>query len=71
MAPRKRGEGKTPHRALRVEDDLWERFGDATAALGVDRSTWLRNAILWCLREPGARMPQRTTPVVDEHPDHG
>ncbi len=67
MATRKRGEGKTPHRALRVEDDLWERFGAATTELGTDRSTWLRNAILWCVREPGARMPQRATPASTGH----
>jgi hypothetical protein len=59
MSPRKRGEGRTPHRAVRVEDDLWERFGAVTGELGIDRSAWLRSAILWCLREPGARMPPR------------
>jgi hypothetical protein len=69
MSPRQRGEGKTPHRALRVEDDLWERFGAATRDMGSDRSTWLRNAILWCLREPGAKQPQR--PATAPAPDQG
>jgi hypothetical protein len=64
MSPRKRGEGKTPIRPLRVEDDLWERFGAATQQLGTDRSAWLRGAILWCLREPGAKMPQRAAPAA-------
>lgn len=59
MAPRERGQGKTPHRAIRVDDDPWERFDQATKALGTDRSTWLRDAILWCVREPGAKMPRR------------
>jgi len=59
MAPRARGQGKTPHRAVRVEDDLWERFDTATKALGADRSGWLREAILWCVREPGSKMPKR------------
>jgi hypothetical protein len=69
MSPRKRGEGKTPIRALRVEDELWDRFGEATEQLGSDRSTWLRNAILWCLREPGARSPQRpATPPGPRQP---
>jgi hypothetical protein len=67
MSPRQRGEGKTPHRALRVEDDLWERFGAATSQMGSDRSTWLRSAILWCLREPGAKAPQR--PAVARTPE--
>jgi hypothetical protein len=62
MSPRKRGEGKTPIRPVRVEDDLWERFGAVTQQLGTDRSAWLRSAILWCLREPGAKMPQRVAP---------
>ena len=30
-------------------------FGDVAGQLDTDRSTWLRNAILWCLREPGAK----------------
>lgn len=56
-APRRRG--KTPHRQVRVEDDLWERFDASTKALGTDRSAWLRDAILWCVREPGSKMPKR------------
>jgi hypothetical protein len=69
MSPRKRGEGKTPLRALRVEDDLWERFGIAASQLGTDRSTWLRSAILWCLREPGAKMPPRAAVDMAEPAD--
>jgi hypothetical protein len=69
MSPRKRGEGKTPLRALRVEDDLWERFGAATGQLGTDRSTWLRNAILWCLRDPDAKTPPRAAADRPEPPD--
>lgn len=59
MAPTPRQQGKTPHRGLRVDDDLWETFGRATADMGVDRSTWLRDAIRWCVREPGVKMPKR------------
>lgn len=49
----------TPNRNVRVEDELWEQFGQAVAALGTDRSTWLRDAIAWCVRQPGARLPKR------------
>jgi hypothetical protein len=59
MAPRARGEGKTPHRQVRIEDDPWERFRLAAAALGTDRSAWMRDAVLWCIREPGAKPPRR------------
>lgn len=58
--------GKTPHRQVRVEDDLWEQFDQATRALGTDRSTWLREAIGWCVRTPGAKMPRRPPAVPEE-----
>jgi len=63
MSPRERGQGKTPHRALRIEDDAWEQFGAATKELGTDRSAWIRDAILWCIREPGAKMPKRPAAI--------
>jgi hypothetical protein len=56
---RARGEGKTPHRQVRVEDEHWERFGEVATALGTDRSAWIRDAIRWCLREPGVKAPRR------------
>jgi hypothetical protein len=60
MSPRERGQGKTPHRALRVEDDLWGAFGDAVARQGEpDRSTVTREFIRWYVGEPGAKMPRR------------
>jgi hypothetical protein len=65
MAPRSRGEGKTPHRTVRIEDEHWERFGEAAAALGVARTEWMRDAILWCIREPGAKMPKRPPAGVE------
>jgi hypothetical protein len=57
MSPRK--VGKTKQRQMRVEDDIWDAFGKATETLGTDRSAWLRDAIMWCIREPGAKMPKR------------
>jgi len=60
MAPRARGEGKTPHRALRVEDDLWDAFDAAVRRQGQpDRSAVLREFIRWYVAEPGAKQPRR------------
>lgn len=49
----------TKIRALRAEQPLWDRFDAATKALGTDRSTWLRDAMLWCVHETDAKMPKR------------
>jgi hypothetical protein len=60
MSPRTRGEGRTPHRHLRAEDDVWNAFGAAVQRAGEpDRSTVLRAFMAWYARMPGARMPQR------------
>ena len=47
---------KTPQRPIRVDDDLWSRFGDVAQP---DRSSVLRDFIRWFVREPGAKMPRR------------
>jgi hypothetical protein len=49
----------TPARNLRVDTELWERFDEATKLLGTTRSDWLRDAIRWCVGEPGAEEPPR------------
>lgn len=69
MAPRARGEGKTPLQNIRMEKALWRRLGRASDALGTDRSTLLREFAEWVVREPGVRMPKRPdrpTPGVPE-----
>lgn len=71
MAPRKRGEGKTPHRTLRAEDDVWDPFGAAVEhQKQPDRSTVLREFMAWYARRPGAKMPQRPGPEWP-HGGHG
>ena len=50
---------KTPHRSVRMEDDLWKRLGPAAQANGYDRSGLIRQFVRWYLRVPGARLPQR------------
>lgn len=59
MSPRGRGEGKTPHRALRIEDEDWAPFGAECERLGVDRSALIREHIRWVLHTPGAKAPRR------------
>ena len=56
---RARGEGKTPHRQIRIDDEPWTRFGKLAAAAGTDRSALIRNFVLWYLRLPGAKLPTR------------
>lgn len=58
----------TDRKTLRADTPLWERFGAAVERLGTDRSAWLRDAMRWCVGEPGAEMPQRPdVPASDTH----
>lgn len=60
MSPRARGQGHTPHRHLRADDDIWLPFGAAVErAERPDRSTVLREFMAWYARLPGSKMPQR------------
>lgn len=49
----------TPRWAIRVPENLWLRFGEATATAGTDRSAVMREFIRWYTREQGAKMPRR------------
>lgn len=42
-----------------MPEDLWTRFGEATAEAGTDRSTVLRDFMRWYLREKEAKVPPR------------
>lgn len=59
----------TARQTIRVDTDLWDRFGAAAEQAGTDRSEALRAFIRWYLREPGARMPKR--PAADERDQGG
>lgn len=59
MAARRRGEGRTPHRTIRVEDDPWEPFKENAKRVDSDASDVLRVFMAWFNREPGAKMPKR------------
>lgn len=58
-AARARGEGKTPIRSIRAEDDLWGAFSEACGVADEDRSTVIREFLAWYAGLPGARMPRR------------
>jgi hypothetical protein len=64
-----RGQGTTPTRPIRVDPDLWNRFGTATTTAGTDRSAVLRDFMAWYARDPGAKLPRRpdqtTPPTAD------
>lgn len=49
----------TQRTALRIEPDLWDRFGRAA----VNRSAVLRAFIAWYVREEGAKLPRRPDPA--------
>jgi hypothetical protein len=49
---------KSPQRTIRMEDvQVWDRFGVEAKRAGTDRSTLLRQFILWYIRE-GALPPR-------------
>lgn len=61
-----RGQGaNTPTRPIRVDLELWARFGDATKRQDTDRSAALREFMAWYARDPGAKMPKRPDVASD------
>jgi hypothetical protein len=50
-------ETHTPHRPIRVEDELWEEFGILVGAR--HRSAVVRDFIAWYTHRKGAKMPKR------------
>jgi hypothetical protein len=49
----------TPPRQMRIPDDEWLPFDDATKSAGLARAEAVREFIRWYLRRPGAKMPNR------------
>jgi hypothetical protein len=47
----------TPHRPIRVSDDLWAAFGQLAGDR--NRASVVRELIAWYCRVPGAKLPQR------------
>lgn len=67
----------SPHRHLRVDDDLWDQFG---AAVGDgNRSDVLKQFMLWYVQTPDAHLPlprvaitrEEFTTVRQRHSDAG
>jgi hypothetical protein len=60
-------EGRS-RKAVRMSDALWDRFGEATEARGLDRSTVLRDFARWYADEPDRatyRRDREPAPDVD------
>ena len=49
----------TERRAIRIDDALWQRFGEVAAALGTDRATLIREWVRWAVGESSASPPRR------------
>jgi hypothetical protein len=49
----------TRQRAIRIDDALWERFGEVAEALGMDRASLIREWVRWAVGESGAQPPRR------------
>jgi hypothetical protein len=45
---------KTPQRAIRLDDELWDGLGESG-----DRTAVIRDLVRWYLGLPGARRPRR------------
>lgn len=59
MAARKRGEGRTKLRSMRVDRDPWLPFGANCEKTGSDRTAAVVAFMRWFNREPGAKLPHR------------
>jgi len=63
----------TPPRQIRIPDDEWLPFDDATKAQGLARAEAVREFIRWYMRRPGAKQPARpnagpwSDPAAAEH----
>lgn len=54
---------RTKTKAFRLDDELWEEAGDATAAVGLDRTAVVRAFLEWYVGRDGAQLPQRPVDV--------
>lgn len=57
---------KTPLRNVRVEGAKWQGLGVAAKSQGTNRSEVINRFIDWYLGQPGAELPERPTPAVEE-----
>lgn len=66
--PSRANTGATPQRNIRMADDRWQAFGEATEALGLDRTEVLNRFVAWFTRERGANAVKRPSLVIHPHP---
>jgi hypothetical protein len=53
-----------PQHTIRMDECDWERFGDVARLAGTDRSTLLRQFVLWYVRE--GQLPPRPSVATGE-----
>lgn len=49
----------TPPRSTQLDDEPWSLFGVAAADLGMSRAKLMSTLMLWFIRWPGVKLPQR------------
>jgi hypothetical protein len=54
-------ENFTPQRQVRIETDVWDRFGELVGKR--HRSDVIRAFVQWYVGEPDVKMPRRPKPV--------
>jgi hypothetical protein len=52
----------TARQTVRIDHELWDRFGVAARSSGVDRSSVLREFVRWYVHEAG--LPERPAPAT-------
>jgi hypothetical protein len=59
----------TPKQTIRVDEDLWQRFGEAAVNQAhVARAVVLRDFMRWYAGDPDAQMPRRPGGPARERP---
>jgi metal-responsive CopG/Arc/MetJ family transcriptional regulator len=53
----------TARQTIRVDEKLWEEFGEACNETDSDRSSYLRDVIRWALGKPKSPAPRRLPKV--------
>lgn len=59
MTPDRQSGRGTDRQTFRLPADDWDAFAKACAAMGTDRSAYLRATVEWVLRKPGVKAPRR------------
>jgi hypothetical protein len=56
---------KTPIQRFRLDTEPWQTFGEMTRQNGTDRSSVLRQFVLWYIGAPKVKAVRRPTPAAE------